>query len=121
MHAAQLEHRLFPTFVEQLLPIPRAPARVVTDPVLRRSYETRCANIVKERGKVVEVFTDGINNGVKIPAGEETIWGALNAVTAYVDHVQKIGGDRYAHILFGNGAALKRSAYKLALQQLPKN
>jgi len=121
MHAVRLEHRQFPTFVEQLLPFPRPPARVATDPVLRRSHETRCANITKERGKVVDVFTTGINNGIKIPPGEETVWGALNAVTAYVDHIQSIGGDRYAHILFGNGAVLKRSAYELALQQLPKN
>jgi len=53
--------------------------------------------------------------------GEETLWGALNAVTAFVDHKQEITGDRYAHILFGSGATLKQKAYELALAQLSEN
>lgn len=55
------------------------------------------------------------------PPAEETLWGALNAVTAFVDHKQEINGDRYGHILFGSGATLKQKAYELALAQLPKN
>ena len=42
----------------------------------------------------------------------------LNSVTAFVDHQQKIKGDRYAHILFGSGAALKQKAYELAIGEL---
>ena len=101
--------------------MPHPPVRAHINPILRRSYETRCANIQKERGRVVDVFTSGINNGIQIPPAEETVWGALNAITAYVDHVQTIRGDRYAHILFGNGTTLKCSAYKLALAQLANN
>ena len=121
MHGVQLGQKQFPPFVEQLFPMPRPPVRVHINPILRRSYETRCANIQKERGRVVDVFTSGINNGIQIPPAEETVWGALNAVTAYVDHVQPVQGDRYAHILLGNGATLKCSAYKLALAQVAKN
>lgn len=57
---------------------------------------------------------------VKILPAEETLWGALNAVTAFVDHKQEINGDRYAHILSGSGAALKQKACELALGQLAK-
>lgn len=121
MQATPLEAKNFPSFVEPLLPVPRPPARIAGYATLRRQYETRCANILKERNRVVSVFTDGINNGITIPPAEETVWGALNAITAFVDHQQKIAGDRYAHILFGSGATLKQKAYNLALEKLSKN
>ena len=56
-------------------------------------------------------------NGVSLKPAEATVWGALNVVTAFVDHKQGITGDRYAHIVLGSGA----SPYELALAQLPKN
>jgi phage/plasmid-like protein (TIGR03299 family) len=110
----------FNGFVEKLLPVPRPPARIEEVPALRRQYETRTQNIIQTRASVVEVFTSGIEHDLSfsVPPSEETVWGALNAVTAFVDHQQVIKGDRYAHILFGSGADLKQSAYNLALQYL---
>lgn len=88
---------------------------------MRKRYETRVEKIAALRKGIATVFADRCSNGFKIPPAEETLWGALNAVTASVDHIQKIEGDRYAYMLFGNGAALKEKAYELALAQLPKN
>jgi hypothetical protein len=55
-----------------------------------------------------------------VPPSEPNVWGALNAVTAYVDYWEDVGdADRYAFIIFGSGAKLKSSAYKLAVSYLP--
>ena len=91
------------------------------DAAVRKAYETRLQKINEARAGIATVFAEGCSNGLKIAPAEETLWGALNAITAFVDHKQKIKGDRYAHILFGSGATLKQKAYKLALEQLPKN
>jgi hypothetical protein len=77
----------------------------------------RVQKITEARTSIGAVFAEGICNGIKIPPAEETLWGALNAVTAFVDHNN---GDRYAHALFGSGATLKQKAYELAVAQLPK-
>jgi hypothetical protein len=49
------------------------------------------------------------------PAALATWWGALNAVTAWVDHVQEIDGHRFAHVMFGSGTDLKGGALIEAL------
>jgi hypothetical protein len=77
--------------------------------------------VEETRKSIATVFAEGVSNGIEILPAEETLWGALNAVTAFMDHKQEITGDRYAHILFGSGATLKQKAYELALAQLPKN
>jgi hypothetical protein len=77
--------------------------------------------VEETRKSIATVFAQGVSNGFKILPAEETLWGALNAVTAFVDHKQEINGDRYAHILFGSGANLKERAYELAVAQLSKN
>lgn len=121
MHATPFKVAGFARFMEQLLPTPRPPVRVATDKTIRRRHETVMQTVLETRASVVKVFTDGLQNGMTIPPAEETLWGALNAVTAFVDHQQEIKGDRYAHILFGNGATLKRKAYDLAVTTLGKN
>lgn len=73
------------------------------------------------REHIATVFAKGCNNSLNIPPAEETLWGALNAVTAFVDHIQKIEPDCYAYILFGSGATLNQKAYELEVAQLPKN
>lgn len=37
----------------------------------------------------------------------------LNAVTVWVDHIQEIKGDRFAHMTFGGGDTLKGKALEL--------
>ena len=85
---------------------------------VKRQHDTRVRKITEARNDIVGVFTQGFRNGVEIPPADETLWGALNAVTAFVDHKQRIEGDRYAHILFGSGADLKEKAFELTVAQL---
>jgi phage/plasmid-like protein (TIGR03299 family) len=109
----------FDDFVEELLPLPRLPDRSSEMSSVRRQYETRVRNIMEVRDSLRSVFSSGIQKDLlNIPPAEETLWGALNAVTAFVDHKQVSKGDRYAHILFGSGANLKELAYSLAKKQL---
>jgi hypothetical protein len=75
--------------------------------------------IRKEREAILRIFVKGATlNGQRIEP-EENAWGALNAVTAYVDHLRDVkNGDRYAHIHFGYGARLEEQAYKLLSHSL---
>ncbi len=121
MHCVSFGRDKFDSLVASLLPLPRPPAGLQLDAGVRRRHEMRVSKITEARKSIAAVFAEGISNGFKILPAEETLWGALNAVTAFVDHKQEINGDRYAHILFGSGATLKQKAYELALAQLPKN
>lgn len=107
--------------VANLLLLPTPPARLQLDRNVERQYQTRVNKITEARESIAKDFAQGLSNGISIPPAEETLWGALTALTAFVDHKQEIKGDRYAHILFGSGATLKRKAYELALAQLSKN
>ena len=50
-------------------------------------------------------------------AAKGTLWGALNAVTYYVDHVRaQKTGDRLDSAWFGSGNLLKEKAWELALE-----
>jgi hypothetical protein len=78
-----------------------------------RSHETRLANVVEARAVIERIRVQGLPDR-GIPGDEPTWWGAVNAVTAWVDHAQPIKGDRYAHALFGTGDGLKSRAFELA-------
>lgn len=120
MHEMRFERDQLARLVADLLPLPRPPARLQLDGSVRRQYQTRVHKIMGAREGIATIFAKGLSDGVTIPPAEETLWGALNAVTAFVDHKENIGGDRYAHILFGSGATLKQKAYGLAMARLPK-
>lgn len=121
MHAKRFVAGQFAGLVESLLPFPKESASSAVNPALRQRREKVMDGIRKTRQDIVNVFASGLCNDIAIQSVEETLWGALNAVTAFVDHQQEIKGDRYAHILFGSGAALKRKAYELALAELSRN
>jgi phage/plasmid-like protein (TIGR03299 family) len=121
MHSVGFKRDQFASLVETLLPLPTPPARLRLDASVERQFQTRVHKITEARASIVTVFVQGLSNGINIPPAEETLWGALNAVTAFVDHKQEINGDRYAYMLFGSGATLKQKAYDLVLAQLPKN
>lgn len=54
--------------------------------------------------------------GQDIATAKDTLWGALNAVTNYVDHVRSAkSGERIDSAWFGTGAALKQRAWDRAL------
>jgi hypothetical protein len=47
-----------------------------------------------------------------VPPADRTWWGALNSVTAWVDQVQEVNGDRFSHQMFGARDDLETKAYK---------
>jgi hypothetical protein len=50
--------------------------------------------------------------GQDLKAAKETLWGTLNAVTYYVDHIRAgSAGDRLDSAWFGSGCALKDRAW----------
>jgi len=53
--------------------------------------------------------------GQELSTAKETLWGAVNAVTYYVDHVRKTtAGDRLDGAWFGSGRALKEKSWASA-------
>jgi phage/plasmid-like protein (TIGR03299 family) len=132
--ATELEQRLrglravpfspaqFKLYVEDLVPLPRPPTRAPLDEFARQAYERRVEKAKTIRRGILKVYDSGIRNEMDIPPSEATLWGALNAVTAFVDHAQPTGKvDRYVHAMFGSGADLKYSAYRLALNCIPNS
>jgi phage/plasmid-like protein (TIGR03299 family) len=120
MHDVQFGPDKLESLVATLLPLPRRPSNASISSAVQRQYDTRLQKITEARKSITTVFAEGCNNGLKIPPAEKTLRGALNSITAFVDHKQEIKGDRYAYMLFGSGATLKQKAYDLAVAQLPK-
>jgi hypothetical protein len=73
---------------------------------------TRSANVVKH---VYGLYT-GNGMGSSLRAAESSAWGALNAVTQYVDHEQgRNVNNRFRSAQFGVGATTKADALQKAL------
>jgi phage/plasmid-like protein (TIGR03299 family) len=102
----------FRRFLAALVPDP-APVSVDSSRATVGSYEARLAKAVEARAAIERIRVQGLSDR-DIPADEPTWWGAVNAVTAWVDHAQAVKGDRYAHALFGAGDRMKTKAYALA-------
>ena len=103
----------FDHFLASLLPDPSRPATAIRNAAVLRAYETRLATAQRARAQVGTIFREGLP-AFQIAPEPHTWWGALNAVTAWVDHAQTIKGDRYAQMMFGAGDTLKSDALKLA-------
>jgi Domain of unknown function (DUF932) len=80
--------------------------------------ETRMATIRATREQISDIHLYGMP-GEEIPSAEKTWWGALNTITGWVDHVQEIDSDRYAHILMGAGDRIKTTALELIRSNVP--
>ena len=106
-------------FIQKLVPLPKQPIGARATPRALKRYETTVENVKAIQTGIQTIFNEGFQNGISIAPASPTVWGALNSVTAFVDHAQKIKGDRYAHSIFGKGATMKHAAYKLALTYLP--
>ena len=64
----------------------------------------------REHQTVLALFESG--PGRELSTAKETLWGAVNAVTYYVDHIRKTTtGDRLDGAWFGAGRALKGKAW----------
>jgi phage/plasmid-like protein (TIGR03299 family) len=105
------EQAEFERFLKRLMPNPAKPATAKPGSSVLKAWESRCKSLKKDRAQIEEVRLNGIPSK-HIPADEETWWGALNAVTGWADHLQKIEGERYAHSLMGQGERLKSAALK---------
>jgi len=111
--ARPCDDEAFRRFLTALMPDPAPPAGVNTSSAAARSFETRRAHIAEARAAVERIRFNGLPDR-DIPADAPTWWGAVNAVTAWVDHAQVVKGDRYAHALFGAGDRFKSRAFELA-------
>lgn len=101
------EDEAFQGFLNNLLPEPARPVNDIAS--VQRGWQTRCENLKKQRAEITRVWGHGIPER-NIPADGQHWWGALNAVTAWVDHLQDTRSDRFAHNLFGAGNTLKTRA-----------
>jgi hypothetical protein len=64
----------------------------------------------RERNTILAFFHSA--PGQEMPTAKNTLWGAVNAVTYYVDHVRAAAGaDRLESAWFGSGNALKEKAW----------
>lgn len=72
-----------------------------------------------EPGRVVKQFINAYHNGpgANLRSAKGTMWGAVNAVTFYQDHLAPAGnrGKRFTSATFGGGNVRKQHAYDLAL------
>ena len=102
----------FGQFVDAIFPQPAPPTS--DKPALQKAYETLKEQVEISRRAVAEGWDKANDDGTISVRG--TWWGALNAVTAYVDHDLATRRSGYAFAMFGRGDALKRQAYKLAVE-----
>ena len=76
--------------------------------------------VIGNRKEVMDVHEHGIQSKNITPA-EDSWWGALNTITAWVDHVQASNNDRYSHILLGGGNQIKSKALsQIVAQEITK-
>ena len=105
----------FKAFLAKLLPLPAKPATFDSNTTVAKAHETRHMNIEQARAGIEQVRKQGCVQRLvetAVPPADGSWWGALNSVTAWVDHVQKVEGDPFAHQMFGAGDDLKTRAYK---------
>jgi phage/plasmid-like protein (TIGR03299 family) len=74
------------------------------------------AKTQQERETLVGLFTSA--PGQQLATAAETLWGAVNAVTYYADHVKKGAADRLDSAWFGSGNALKNRAWAAASERI---
>lgn len=122
--AAQCSDDAFAAFLEQLLPVPARPVTAGTNAKVAQAHDTRTATIEAKRDQIMALHQKGhtieCEPPITIPPAGKTWWGALNSVTAWVDHVSEIEGDRYANAMFGTGDQLKTLAYQRILVEVTK-
>jgi phage/plasmid-like protein (TIGR03299 family) len=86
--------------------------QVLTGEVDPEKLSTRAANTVR----AVHNLYMGRGKGATLRSAENTAWGALNAITEYVDHEQgRNANNRFRSAQFGLGADLKNKALDSAM------
>ena len=82
-----------------------------------REFERERERAKKLRQKSIELFEAG--KGSELPGVRGTLWGAYNAITELIDHHQRYRSQesRMATIVFGDGAAIKKRAFRVAKEK----
>lgn len=121
MSQSRCDDDAFKAFLAKLLPLPAKPTAFDTNQTVAKAYETRLMNIERARAEIEQVRKHGCVQRLvqaTVPPADASWWGALNSVTAWVDHVQKVEGDPFAHKMFGSGDELKTRAFKSIEEQI---
>ena len=102
----------FTRVVETLLPLPVKPRNTDQNPGLLKAWQTQTETISQARTKIQQLR--GTGKGMNLDSANGTYWGALNAITEYVDHHHALkDGSRLAYTLLGDGMDLKVKAFRL--------
>jgi phage/plasmid-like protein (TIGR03299 family) len=119
LHAAPMDDAAFRAFLQRLLPMPARPAAAT--PAMLKAWHTRCAGIESDREALAAIREEGGDTdagGLRIEPAPPTKWGALNAVTAWIDHFARPERS-FAFATFGQGAQIKDRAYQLLTAAQP--
>jgi hypothetical protein len=101
----------FATILKALLPMPKKPASANRSKAALHRYENRVARVVWARQTIGALRESG--KGMDLPTCRGTLWGALNAITEFVDHHQEGKSNHVGWSLLGEGSSLKTKAYQL--------
>jgi phage/plasmid-like protein (TIGR03299 family) len=83
------------------------------DLLLQKNGKALSSKAQREREAIIALFRSA--PGQDLSSAKETLWGAVNAVTYYADHVRAgAAGDRLDSAWFGAGYALKEKAWARA-------
>jgi phage/plasmid-like protein (TIGR03299 family) len=82
------------------------------DLLLQKNRKTLSGKAQREREAIIALFQSA--PGQDLSSAKETLWGAVNAITYYADHVRSgAAGDRLDSAWFGAGYALKEKAWAI--------
>ena len=88
------------------------------DLLLKKNVKALSSTGQREHNTLMGLFVSGL--GQDLASAKETLWGAVNAVTYYADHVRSgSAGDRLNSAWFGAGNALKEKAWLKASALVP--
>jgi phage/plasmid-like protein (TIGR03299 family) len=101
----------FRLLVQFLFPDPKQPRKALKNPRVFAAWEEKLLAARAARAKIEELRESG--KGMSLPGSRGTLWGALNAVTEYVDHHRPVAGPRFVSTVMGRGMALKMRAFEV--------
>ena len=85
--------------------------------LLQKDDKSLSARARREHASIMSLY--GSAPGQDLDTAKGTFWGAVNAVSYYVDHVRSVRvGDRLDNAWFGAGGALKDRAWAAACELL---
>lgn len=119
LNTAPMDDPAFRAFLQRLLPMPARPA--LATPAMLKAWRTRCAGIESDREALAALRDKGGDTaagGGRIDPAAPTKWGALNAVTAWIDHFARPQRN-FTFATFGQGARIKEHAYALLTAAQP--